>query len=159
MPRFPVVSCCHCWHFLCHDFKLIVACGLFVSKTSIWLVLVSTCSSFFLCPSLSSLGFLQTCNSILFILCCITIFPQRFSAFLHIFQPFFRLLRFWLSKWWSEMSTVLTVTTYWSPLVSVFVYKLIAMVFMCSLSAYLVTDQSDCVKIICSRIHVGHNGR
>lgn len=44
------------------------------------------------------------------------------------------------------MNTILIVTTYRPALVNVFVYKLIAMVFMCPLGACPFPDPRDCVK-------------
>lgn len=54
---------------------------------------------------------------------------------------------------------VLSVANYWSPLVNVFVYKLVILVFMGSLSACLFIDQGDWVRTELSKVHIGHSER
>lgn len=148
-PVFPVVTR-HPWgRFLGHTCKLIVAGEVFISKTSIWLVSLFQFVSYF------SVYSVHLCHhrdffrlAILFYLYSVAwpFSPRGSQHFCVCFSHFFRLLDFWLSKQCSDTNTIFIVTTYRPALVNVFVYKLIAMVFMCPLGTCLFPDPRDCVK-------------
>ena len=159
VPTFLVAHGNHCWHFLCHAFKFIVACGLFLSKTSIWLVFhlfplvpIFSVYSVHLCHHWDFFRLWFSFSSILLHYH----FPTEvLKIFTHISDIFTRLLVKWImlrneSDSYSHNLLVITGQCFCLLIIAVF-FLYVHWVPACSWSRVT-------VKILPGRAHVGHSG-